>query len=271
MTMSTGGVARPYSTAGFRRDEVFVDDIRTVVYSAGQEPPVVYFHGGGTWHGFEWARDWLDQFRVILPYHPGYGESADDPGVSSIDDLVVHSARLLERLGLQRFGLVGASLGGWLAAQLALTWPERIDRLVLVSPAGLLAPASPQPDVAAAPPPRVPDDLASAPAFVARFWPAQPDASLAALLAREAAATGRVMQGLADADRELRRRLPRLGVPTLVLWGERDRILAADLAREWTRLLPDARAEIVAGGGHLLLDEFPAARAAAARFLGGGG
>jgi pimeloyl-ACP methyl ester carboxylesterase len=266
--MSTSGVARPYSTAGFRREEVFVDDIRTVVYSARQGPPVVYLHGGGTWHGFEWARDWLDRFRVILPHRPGYGESADGPDVYAIEDLVEHSARLLELLGLQRFGLVGASLGGWLAVQLALICPERIDRLVLVSPAGLLASARPQPDIAAVS--RLPDDLAADSAFVARFWPAQPEASLAALLAREAAATGRVMQGLPDADRELRRRLPQLGVPTLVLWGERDRILGADLAREWTRLLPDARAEIVAGGGHLLLDEFPAARAAAARFLGGG-
>ena len=67
----------------------------------------------------------------------------------------------------------------------------------------------------------------------------------------------------------LRRRLPRLAVPTLVLWGERDRVLAAGLAREWVRVLPDARAEIVAGGAHLLLDEFPVARAAAAQFLGG--
>jgi pimeloyl-ACP methyl ester carboxylesterase len=190
--------------------------------------------------------------------------------MSSIDDLVVHSARLVQILGLQRFGLVGASLGGWLAAQLALSSPERIGRLVLVSPAGLLAPARSQPDVAATPPPRMPDDLASDPKFVACFWPAQPDASLAALLAREAAATERIMRGLADADRDLRRRLPRLAVPTLVLWGERDLILTADLASEWTRLLPDARAEIVSGGGHLLLDEFPAARAAAARFLSGG-
>ena len=124
------GVACPYSTEGFRRDEYVVDGVRTVVYSAGQGPPVLYLHGGGSWHGFEWARDWLDQFRVILPYHPGYGESADDPDVSSIDDLVVHYARLLELLGLQRFHLVGASLGGWLAAQLVLdpARPRRASR-----------------------------------------------------------------------------------------------------------------------------------------------
>lgn len=261
--------ALPYSTAGFRRDEYFVDGIRTVVYSAGQGPRVVYLHGGGSWHGFEWARDWLDRFQVILPYHPGYGESADAHDVSSIDDLVVHYMRLFERLGLRRFHLVGASLGGWLAAQIALALPGHIERLVLIAPSGLMAAAYPYLDFAAVPADELPGHLVSDPAFIAPFWPAQPDARLAALLAREAAASRRVMRGLPCADHTLRHRLPQLTVPTLVLWGERDRVLPAGLAGEWTSALPEARAEIVAGGGHLLLDEFPAARVAAARFLAG--
>jgi pimeloyl-ACP methyl ester carboxylesterase len=263
------GASLPYSTAGFRRDERLVDGVRTVVYSAGQGPPVVYLHGGGSWHGFEWARDWLDRFHVILPYHPGYGESADDPDVCSIDDLVAHYTRLFEMLGLQRFHLVGASLGGWLAARIALTLSGRVERLVLVAPSGLLVAAHPAPDFAGVPSAELPGLFASDPAFVARFWPAQPDARLTGLLAREAATTARLMQELPVADRKLRRRLPRLAVPTLVLWGERDRVLSAELAREWMRVLPDARAQIVAGGGHLLLDEFPQARAAAAQFLEG--
>ena len=261
--------SRPYSTAGFRRDEYIVDGIVSVVYSAGQGPPVVYLHGGGSYHGFEWARDWLDRFRVILPYHPGYGESADDPDASSVDDLVVHYARLFELLGLQRLMLVGASLGGWLAAQFALTQPGRIERLVVVAPAGLLAAAYPYLDFAAVSAADLPRQLVSDPAFIAPFWPAQPDARLAALLAREAAATGRILRDLPAADRKLRRRLPRLNVPTLVLWGEHDRVLPAGLAGEWASLLPDGRVEIIADGGHLLLDEFPAARAVAARFLDG--
>src|SRR5262245_19521572 len=109
--------ALPYSTAGFRRDEHLVDGIRSVVYSAGKGRPVVYLHGGGTYHGFEWARDWLDRFHVILPIHPGFGESADDPDLSSIDDYVSHYSTLFEVLGLGHFHLAGTSLGGWLAAE----------------------------------------------------------------------------------------------------------------------------------------------------------
>ena len=261
--------ALPYSTAGFKRDEYFVNDIRSVVYSAGKGPPVVYLHGGGTYHGFEWARDWLDRFRLIVPHHPGFGESADDPNLSSIDDYVAHYARLFEMLDLGRLHLSGASMGGWLAAEIARTRPEQIDRLVLVSPAGLSAAAHPRLDFANVPPADLPTYLVTDPGFIAPFWPAQPDARLAALLRREAGTTGRVMQTAEAAEKSLRLALPRLGLPILILWGERDRVLPAGLAGEWAALLPDVRVEIIPNGGHLLLDEFPAARRAAARFLSG--
>jgi pimeloyl-ACP methyl ester carboxylesterase len=261
--------ALPYSTAGFERDEYVVDGIRSVVYSAGKGPPVVYLHGGGTYHGFEWARDWLDDFRVIVPHHPGFGESADHPSLSSIEDYAAHYARLFETLDLGRFHLAGASMGGWLAAEIALSTPDLIDRLVLVSPAGLSSPAHPRLDFASVPPADLPTYLVTDPAFIAPFWPARPDARLAALLMREAGATGRVMQTAEAAEKRLRRALPRLRVPALILWGERDRVLPAGLAGEWKALLRDARVEVIPNGGHLLLDEFPAARRAGARFLSG--
>ncbi len=50
----------------------------------------MYWHGGGTWHGFAWARTWQDRFKVIVPYHPGFGESGDDPELTSMDDYVQH-------------------------------------------------------------------------------------------------------------------------------------------------------------------------------------
>ncbi len=94
-----------YSTEGFTRDEYLIDGVRSIVHSAGKGPTVVFFHGGGTFHGFEWARDWLDRFHVILPYHPGFGECADDPDITSTADYVMHYTALFAALGLTRFGL----------------------------------------------------------------------------------------------------------------------------------------------------------------------
>ena len=68
---------------GFERRELDINGIRTVVYSAGSGRPVVYWHGGGTFHGINFACDWAPHFRVILPHHPGFGESGAARGCNS--------------------------------------------------------------------------------------------------------------------------------------------------------------------------------------------
>ena len=258
-----------YSTEGFQRDEYLVDGVKTVVYSAGNGPPVVYFHGGGTFHGFEWARDWLSRFRVILPYHPGFGESADDPDITSMADYVAHYTTLFEALGLAHFGLSGASLGGRLATEFALTHAAMVRRLVLAAPAGLTAPDCPPPPYATMDPRDIPKLLVADPAFIAPFWPADADAAFMAARARERVSTARVLADGDAADRKLRRRLPRLKLPTLILWGGQDHVLLPGLAKHWAKALPGATVTMIEEGSHLLLDESPRARAIAADFLAG--
>ena len=260
---------RPYSTGGFARDEHVVDGVRSVVYSAGDGPPVVYFHGGGTFHGFEWARDLLDRFRMILPYHPGFGESADDPDTGSIADYVMHYTALFDALGLTRLGLAGASMGGRLAAEFALMHGAMVSRLVLAAPAGLLAAECPPPDFASIPPAEVPKLLVADPDFIARFWPPDADAAFMADRARERSSTMRVLADSEAADRKLRRRLPRLAVPTLVLWGGRDHILLPGLAPHWAGAISGSSVSVIEEAGHLLLDELRRARNLAADFLAG--
>jgi len=262
--MSTGP---GYSTEGFARDEYIVDGVRSVVYSAGEGAPVVYFHGGGTFHGFEWARDWTDRFRVIVPYHPGFGESADDNDITSMADYVVHYTALFEALGLTRFGLSGASLGGRLATEFALMHGPMVRRLVLAAPAGLMAPDCPPPPYATMNPRDIPKLLVADPDFITRFWPPDADDAFLAERARERVATARVLADGEAADRKLRRRLPRLKVPTLVLWGGKDRVLLPGLAKHWAKALPGATVTMIEEAGHLLLDESPRARALAADFL----
>ena len=256
-----------YSTEGFQRDEVIVDGVRSVVYSAGTGAPVVYFHGGGTFHGFEWARDWTDRFRVILPYHPGFGESADDADITSMADYVVHYTALFAAVGLTRFALAGASLGGRLASEFALTHEPVVKRLVLAAPAGLIAADCPPPPYATMDPRDIPKLLVADPAFITPFWPADADATFMAQRARERVSTARVLADSETADRKLRRRLPRLKVPTLVLWGGKDHVLLPGLAKHWAKTLPGATVTMIEEGGHLLLDESPRARAVAADFL----
>jgi pimeloyl-ACP methyl ester carboxylesterase len=252
-----------YSTAGFERLERSISGIRTVAYAAGSGPDVVYFHGGGTFHGFEFSRDWLEDFRVFLPYHPGFGESGDAPSMRSLADYVVHYQAFFDALDLKSFHLVGASFGGRLAAEIALLHPDRVRRLVLVAPGGITTRAFPQPDFSKIAYLDWPGYFTHDPAIARSFWPDDPDEPFRAARAREAQVTGRVAvsEGL-DASR-----IGQIRAPTLLIWGKQDRMVPAGNAPEWQARIPGSTVRIIENAGHLLLDESREARAAIAEFL----
>lgn len=255
-----------YSTAGFTRHVTHVDGIDCVWYEIGAGRPTVYFHGGGTFHGFDWARDWAGECRVILPHHPNFGESGD-ADFNSIADYADFHARFFDLLGLQSLDLVGASMGGYFAATHALRHPARIRKLVLVSPAGLQSPAAPMPDFAAIPPAEIPALFVHDPAWIAPYWPAAPSPAWLALRGREAGAVARARGDNVVGNATLRAALPKLSAPTLIIWGEDDHILPLPLIEEWRGVMPSAQIEVIPNGGHLLLDEFPQSRQVVLDFL----
>jgi pimeloyl-ACP methyl ester carboxylesterase len=260
---------RGFSTEGFERIVHRVEGIETVTYAIGEGTPLVYFHGGGTFHGFEWVRTLAGEFRVYCPYHPGFGESGDG-GFAGIGDYVSHYELLFPALGLDTFHLSGASMGGHMAARYAAANPGDIERLVLISPAGLDSKHVSMPDFSTVAPQDVPKMLVADPEWIAPFWPADPSPEWAALRAREFEAALASREDPAATDRALRQALKGFDRPTLLLWGEADRIVPLGYAREWQELLPQARLEVIPGGSHLLLDEFPEAVEALRRFLTGG-
>jgi pimeloyl-ACP methyl ester carboxylesterase len=97
--------------AKFKRDELTVDGVKTVVYSAGKGRPVVFLHGAGTIDGFDFTAPWADKFKVIAPYHPGFGESGDVPTFTSLHDYVMHYLELFDRLKIDTFDIDELSLG----------------------------------------------------------------------------------------------------------------------------------------------------------------
>ena len=255
-----------YSTAGFDRIVHRIEGVETVTYAIGDGEPLVYFHGGGTFHGFEWARSLADQFRIFCPYHPNFGESGD-ADFTGIGDYVSHYELLFPALGLDTFHLCGASMGGHLAARYAAANPGDIDRLVLASPAGLRCDAAAIPDWSKIAPADIPAMFVADPLWVAPFWPGTPSDEWVALRQRESTAAMASREDVDATDRALRQGLKHFDRPTLLLWGEHDRVVALEFAAEWQKALPHAQLEVIPGGSHLLLDEFPAAVEALRRFL----
>src|SRR5262245_17795306 len=102
------------------------------LWQGGDGQPLLYLHGAGLYIWMP-VHNWLaGRRRVFLPVHPGFGESEGFDEIEDIEDLVFHTVDVMDELGLEQADVVGLSLGGWLAAELALRHPQRVKRLVLV-------------------------------------------------------------------------------------------------------------------------------------------
>ena len=93
----------------FKRETHTVNGVKIILLTAGSGQPLLFLHGAGTFHGFEFAKPWADKFRVLLPFHPGFGESTDDPAMNDIHDYVMHYVEFLDLLGLDKVNLVTAA------------------------------------------------------------------------------------------------------------------------------------------------------------------
>ena len=115
---------------------------RTVqLYEAGSGDPLVYLHGTADMHGaavdpFAFHEALASKFRLIAPAHPGCVGTDEDDTMESIDDLVFHTLEVLDALDLHRVNIVGNSIGGWLAAEIAARNPERVGKLALIGMSG---------------------------------------------------------------------------------------------------------------------------------------
>jgi pimeloyl-ACP methyl ester carboxylesterase len=232
-----------------------INGIDTAVYTAGDGPPLVFLHGGGTATGFDAFLPLAERTRLIVPIHPGFGASADDPSVNDIQDYVLHYLDLFDALGLAEIVLAGHSLGGFLAARLAIQQPERIRRLVLASPFGLKLVGHETVSLVGMSPQEVAGYLTDDPSI---FAGPTPTPAFLDDRAREARSAQSVLHGRTH-DAKLDRWLHRLTMPTLLLWGADDRLIPAAQAAAWMEHIPAAETTILPGVAHLLFDESPAA------------
>jgi pimeloyl-ACP methyl ester carboxylesterase len=258
-----------HAMTGFVRAEYEINGIKTVVHSIGSGPELVFLHGTGTFTGFEAARGWAAHRKVIIPFHPGFGQSGDAAGLETIEDYVLHYMDLFDRIGLAKFDLAGFSLGGWIAAEFAIRQPQRINRLVLIAPAGLVVEHAPAPELFQIKPEELPSYLAHDPAAALRYFPKQPDPDFNARLGREVGGFAKLIRNNSQGNPGLAQWIHRITVPTLVLWGGEDRMRPTAQADAWVAGLPDGHLKLVPATGHLVLEETPSSGQFVTDFLAG--
>jgi pimeloyl-ACP methyl ester carboxylesterase len=231
---------------------------RVHLFRAGDGEPLLFLHaagGAGAWHEFHQLLAG-DGFDVVAPDHPGFGKSDDFPDVEAMDDLVYHYLDLLDALDLDRVHVVGASFGGWIAAELAVAASHRIRSLALLSPAGLRLPDHPVPDIFLMPPAELVATLFHNPPPAAPAPAPDIDAILAAY--RDATALARFSWVPFMTNPKLERRLRRVTAPTLVVAPSDDRLIPVAHARRYASRIPGARFAEVPDCGHAMYFERPA-------------
>ena len=177
----------------FSIQQLDVNGAEVKLLTAGSGDPVVIFHGAGTFSGFDAALALADKYRVIVPYHPGWGMSGDAPWLNSLHDYVVHYLDLFDQLGLNKVRLIGFSMGGWLASKFAIEHTHRLHKLVLVAPAGLDVDTHSMADFSKLTPPEIFARLTADPSILAKHIPMPPPDSWVKLREREGCNFGRML------------------------------------------------------------------------------
>lgn len=229
---------------------------------AGSGEPLLFLHGAG---GLAWD-PYLDalseQRRVIAPYLPGTSKSNDISQVRDLWDLVLGYYDLLDALGIDRADVIGHSMGGMIACEMAAIDQSRVARLIAIAPAGLFDMDNPMPDIFAMRPEELARRLLVDPhSELAKMLGALPDdldEQVEVLIQRLSTLNAAAKFLWPIPDKGLIRRLPRIKAPTLVVWGRQDGLIPVSYGETFRSLIPSVRLEVLDHASHLVqLERLP--------------
>jgi pimeloyl-ACP methyl ester carboxylesterase len=232
----------------------------TVLMHAGEGPPFVYLHStlGETMMWFPFYQALAKKFHVYVPTHPGFGQSGGFDEIDRIEDMALHYVELFDALGLDQVILGGVSLGGWIAAEFAVRWPERVKKLWLAGAPGLWVKEEPLPDLF-----RLMQDRDKLRDLLFH----DPTGYMATLVIKKEPDEQQMLYAMQcmtvlarlvwerPYDPKLAARLRRVQCPTLLLWGDDDRLVPPAYGEAYRRALPHADMKIIKDCGHCLMFE----------------
>lgn len=252
------------------------DDNMIDIQESGSGRPILILHGGGGPGTVAvLATHLAGTSLVIAPTHPGWNGTERPERIDSIRALADEYLRYLDERDLQDVLVIGSSIGGWLAAEMALAdASHRITGLVIIDGGGIGVPGQPITDISGLSPQELARISFHDPAKFAAGAPAPTPASIAVMAGNRAALVA-LTGGPDRYDQTLRSRLGGIRIPALVVWGASDGVMSVEYGRAFAAAIPGAGFELVQEAGHLphleqpdevfaLIDGF-AARAGSAR------
>ncbi len=244
------------SRKGGEAETVEVCGRPTIIMHGGDGPPFVYLHStlGESFLWLPFYQAWAKQFTVYVPTHPGFGKSGGFDQIDTIEDMAFHYVELFDALGLDEILLGGVSLGGWIAAEFAVRWPERVKKLWISGSPGLWVDEQPLPDLFRdmAHPSRLrPLLFHDAEGYMAKMVIADDASDERRLGAYQAMTVLARLVWERPYDPKLAARLHRVQCPTLLLWGEHDRLVPPAYAEAYKKYLPHAEVQLIPDCGHL--------------------
>lgn len=236
---------------------VAVQGVATHLFEAGPPtaPTLLYLHGlflGHLW--LEYHHALAQHFHLLAPHIPGFGLTKRPDWMRDMSDYILYFRDFLDELGLDQVLLVGHSLGGWMAAELAVWYPERVKKLVLSNAAGIRVKGRPSANLFAMNVEELIRTLFDNPMAALPLMPAAFDIDFLLTQYRERTTLASLAWN-PEYDPKLERRLAWIKCPTLILWGHNDRLIPPAYADAFHQQIPQCEVVKLEGTGHMPMFE----------------
>jgi len=218
----------------------------------GDGEPCLFLHGAG---GMPAWLPFFDQlaarFDLLVPDHPSYGRSPTPDWLDSVGDLGFFYLDFLGALDLTDVHVIGQSLGGWIALEMAVRNTSRIKSLTLMAPAGIRIKGKPAANVMIMDRTQLINALYADPKLAEQMLAMEPTADQIAEIVNNNVATARLAWQPRLFNPNLRKWLHRIDVPTHIIWGDKDQIIGPDYAAEFAGLIDGSALTMIENAGHI--------------------
>ncbi len=219
---------------------------------AGKGEPLLFLHGAqGAPLWLPFMAELAQRFEVIVPEHPGFGLSENPDWLDNIADVAFFYLDFMAALGLKRVNLLGTSLGGWIAAEIAVRDQGPLKTLILVAPSGIHVKGLQPADIFLWSREQAIRNLVADPALAEKMLSQPPTEAQIDLMLKNNITVAKLAWQPRLYNPHLYKWLHRITVPTLILWGDNDKLMPPAYGPEFQKLISGSKLQVFKNCGHL--------------------